>query len=176
MTNQPQIPVEEIDLLPHPLDAWRAALNALIAVAPGASVDIAWHLNDARERTLTCRDFSAATQGEAMLIDRLMLLGAGKLFGQKLDAAKQAPHRNALGCREACEISHRLLAHVVRHPVAHQPASDAPPASQPLAGSSPAYPDQQLAPSGQARNPAQDDEPAPHKPSASLQQEQEGQQ
>lgn len=85
MSNHPQIPVEEIDLLPHPLDVWRASLNALIAVAPGTAADIAWHLNDAREKTLVCRDFSAASQGEAMLIDRLMLLSAGKLFGHRVD-------------------------------------------------------------------------------------------
>lgn len=88
MSNQPQIPVEEIELLPHPLDAWRAALNALIAVAPGNSADIAYHLDDARTCTLFCRDFSAASQGEAILIDRLMLLGASKLMGNRLDAAK----------------------------------------------------------------------------------------
>jgi hypothetical protein len=85
MPNQPQCPIEEIELIPHPLEAWRAALNALIAVAPGSSADIAWHLNDARTNTLICRDFGAATQGEAKLIDRLMLLGAGKLVGQRLD-------------------------------------------------------------------------------------------
>lgn len=88
----PQLTVTEITLIPHPLDAWRAALNALIAVAPGTSVDIAWHLTDARERTLICRDFSAATQGEAKLIDRLMLISAGKLLGDKL-----TPARNHLG-------------------------------------------------------------------------------
>ena len=61
MHNHPQLPIEEITLIPHPLDAWRMALNALIAVAPGTSIDIAWHLKDAREKTLQCRSFSAAT-------------------------------------------------------------------------------------------------------------------
>lgn len=95
MSNHPQIPVEKIDLLPHPLDVWRASLNALIAVAPGTAADIAWHLNDAREKTLACRDFSAASQGEASLIDRLMLLSAGKLFGHRLDT--QQTSLNAFG-------------------------------------------------------------------------------
>lgn len=95
MPNHPQMPVEEIDLMPHPLDAWRAALNALIAVAPGVTADIAWHLKDAREKTLVCRDFSAASQGEAKLIDRLMLLGAGKLMSKRLNT--QAKTYNELG-------------------------------------------------------------------------------
>lgn len=93
MSNKPQCPVEEIDLIPHPLDAWRAALNALIAVAPGVTADIAWHLKDAREQTLVCRDFSAASQGEAKLIDRLMLLGAGKLVGNRLGAQAKKQRR-----------------------------------------------------------------------------------
>ena len=97
MSNQPQCPVEEIDLIPHPMDAWRAALNALIAVAPGDSADIAYHLDDARKCTLICRDFSAASQGEAKLIDRLMLLGAGKLVGNRLDTAKPNGEHNAFG-------------------------------------------------------------------------------
>jgi len=90
--SNPQIPIINIDLIPHPLDAWRAALNALIAVAPGSTVDIGWHLNDARERTLICRDFSAASQGEAQLIDRLMLISSGRLLGDNFK-----PARNHLG-------------------------------------------------------------------------------
>lgn len=81
MSDQPQIHVEEIELTPLHIDVWRTALNALIAVAPGSTYDVAWHLADAREKTLTCRDFSAATQGEAALIDRLMLLAASKRAG-----------------------------------------------------------------------------------------------
>lgn len=94
MNNTPQIPMEEIELIPHPLEAWRMALNALIAVAPGTAADIAWHLKDAREKTLVCRSFSATTQGEAKLIDRLMLIGAGKLVGQRLDQQREpgVPH------------------------------------------------------------------------------------
>lgn len=88
MSNKPQCPIEEIELLPHPLDAWRAALNALISVAPGVTADVAWHLKDASEKIMICRDFSAASQGEAKLIDRLMLLSAAKIFGGQLDTQK----------------------------------------------------------------------------------------
>lgn len=105
MSTQPQCPIEEIELIPHPLDAWRAALNALIAVAPGNSADIAYHLDDARKRTLICRDFTAATQGEAKLIDRLMLLGAGKLVGQQLEA-----HAPNVAQPQADSIRNRMMA------------------------------------------------------------------
>ncbi|MFI8609494.1 hypothetical protein ACIGFL_14405 [Pseudomonas sp. NPDC077649] len=47
MSNQPQVVTEEIELTPHPMDAWRAALDALIACAPGDETAIAWHLLDA---------------------------------------------------------------------------------------------------------------------------------
>lgn len=112
----PQLAVTEITLIPHPLDAWRAALNALIAVAPGTSVDIAWHLNDARERTLICRDFSAASQGEAKLIDRLMLISAGKLLGATL-----APARNHLGLN----VEARVIGDFAAHHSTVQPANPA---------------------------------------------------
>lgn len=102
MSNQPQLAVEKIDLLPHPLDVWRASLNALIAVAPGNSADIAYHLDDARKCTLICRDFSAASQGEAILIDRLMLLGASKLVGHRLDT-QEAP-RNTFGFTHRAQL------------------------------------------------------------------------
>jgi len=39
--------IEHITLQPHPLDAWRRALDALIACAPGDATAIAWHLVDA---------------------------------------------------------------------------------------------------------------------------------
>lgn len=45
MSNKP--PVEHIELTPRPMDAWRAALGALIAIAPGDATAIAWHLADA---------------------------------------------------------------------------------------------------------------------------------
>ncbi|MFG9032299.1 hypothetical protein ACEPXA_08995 [Pseudomonas paraeruginosa] len=35
-----QPPVEHIDLIPTPMDTWRAALDALIACAPGDTSDI----------------------------------------------------------------------------------------------------------------------------------------
>jgi len=113
MHNKPQIPTEEITLIPHPLDAWRMALNALIAVAPGTSADIAWHLKDAREKTLVCRDFSAATQGEARLIDRLMLLGAGKLVGQQLDQQRAAGSLHPAD--HIASASRRVHLHPTRH-------------------------------------------------------------
>lgn len=115
MFNNPQCPVEEIELIPHPLEAWRAALNALIAVAPGSSADIAWHLSDARTNTLICRDFGAATQGEAKLIDRLMLLGAGKLVGQRLDAGQH----NQQGV--LADLGFTRLARAIGEPPARQP-------------------------------------------------------
>lgn len=87
----PQIPVEEIVLAPHPLDAWRAALNALVSLAPGVSADVAWHLEDARRRLLVIRDFTAASETEALLIDRLLLLGAAKLMGKPVMPAVDVP-------------------------------------------------------------------------------------
>lgn len=73
--------VEHIDLIPHPLDAWRAALDALIACAPGDSCDIAWHLADAQAQVLLMLDRTSATPGVVALVDRLMMLGAGRLVG-----------------------------------------------------------------------------------------------
>lgn len=98
MSNQPQIPFEKIDLIPHRLDVWRAALDALIAMAPGSTDDVAYHLDSARTATLLCRDFSAASDGEGRLIDRLMLLSAGRLMGTSADRATPAlrtAHRTA---------------------------------------------------------------------------------
>lgn len=117
MSSQPQIPVEEIDLIPHPLDAWRVALNALIAVAPGNSADIAYHLNDARKCTLICRDFSAASQGEAKLIDRLMLLGAGKLVGNRLDSVSAKQNSSMVN-----DLGFSCFARTIGEPPAPQPA------------------------------------------------------
>lgn len=53
MTDKPQVALEEIELIPHPMDAWRAALDALIAGAPGDVVAIAWHLADANRQLMT---------------------------------------------------------------------------------------------------------------------------
>lgn len=46
MSNQPHV-TEEITLTAHPMDAWRTALDALIACAPGAEAAVQWHLIDA---------------------------------------------------------------------------------------------------------------------------------
>ncbi|MDR7024367.1 hypothetical protein [Pseudomonas peli] len=129
MSNQPQCPIEEIELIPHPLDAWRAALNALIAVAPGSSADVAYHLNDARKCTLICRDFSAASQGEAKLIDRLMLLGAGKLVGKRLDAASAKQNSSMVN-----DLGFSCFARTIGEPPAPQPAhhTASPSSVQPL--------------------------------------------
>lgn len=95
MSNQPQIPFEKIDLIPHQLDVWRAALDALIAVAPGNTADVAFHLADARTSMMLCRDFTAAGDGEGRLIDRLMLLCAGRLMSSRVTHAQQPAHRTA---------------------------------------------------------------------------------
>ncbi|MBN0016262.1 hypothetical protein JTL76_33720 [Pseudomonas aeruginosa] len=83
MTDQPQLMTEEIELIPHPMDAWRAALNALIACAPGDSAAIAVHLAEARQQALVFVDRTAATEGTRKLVDRLMLIGAGRLVSDR---------------------------------------------------------------------------------------------
>lgn len=86
-----QLRVEEIDLIPHPMDAWRAALNALIACAPGDEAAIAWHLADAQAKTQIRLDRSLATPGARQIVDRLMLLGAGQLIEEQQKSAICAP-------------------------------------------------------------------------------------
>ncbi|AXL83386.1 hypothetical protein PALA35_01465 [Pseudomonas aeruginosa] len=86
MTDQPQLMTEEIELIPHPMDAWRAALNALIACAPGDSAAIAVHLAEARQQALVFVDRTAATKGTRKLVDRLMLIGAGRIVGDRLQS------------------------------------------------------------------------------------------
>jgi hypothetical protein len=97
MTDKPQLMTEEIELIPHPMDAWRAALNALIACAPGDGPAIAAHLAEARQQALVFVDRTPASAGTAKLIDRLMLLGAGQLVGQQLKAKAWQDLRNELG-------------------------------------------------------------------------------
>ncbi|MEQ6331503.1 hypothetical protein VLF92_24680 [Pseudomonas chengduensis] len=86
MTDKPQLMTEEIELIPHPMDAWRAALNALIACAPGDSAAIAVHLAEARQQALVFVDRTTATEGTRKLVDRLMLVGAGRIVGDRLQA------------------------------------------------------------------------------------------
>lgn len=83
--------VEHIDLIPHPMDAWRAALNALIACAPGDGPAIAAHLAEAREHALVIVDRTLATPGTAKLVDRLMLIGAGRLVEDRLTSRDVRP-------------------------------------------------------------------------------------
>lgn len=85
------LPIEHIDLIPHPLDAWRAALDALIACAPGDSCDIAWHLADAQAQVLLMLDRTSATPGVVALVDRLMMLGAGRLVGTSARQRNETP-------------------------------------------------------------------------------------
>lgn len=86
MTDKPQLMTEEIELIPHPMDAWRAALNALIACAPGDESAIAWHLTDAQAKLNFCVDRTPATAGTRQIVDRLMLIGAGRLISNRLQA------------------------------------------------------------------------------------------
>lgn len=89
MSNQPQCPIEEIELIPHPMDAWRAALNALIACAPGDGAAIAAHLSEAGEQALVHVNRAGATPGVAKMVDRLMLIGAGRIVGERLQTQSQ---------------------------------------------------------------------------------------
>lgn len=84
MTDQPQIALEESELIPHPMDAWRAALDAVIACGPGDECAIAWHLADAQAKLSVCVDRTPATEGTRRLVDRLMLIGVGRIIGDRL--------------------------------------------------------------------------------------------
>lgn len=84
MTDKPQIALEEIELIPHPMDAWRAALDAVIACAPGDESAIGWHLADAQAKLTVCLDRTPATAGTRQIVDRLMLIGAGRIIGGRL--------------------------------------------------------------------------------------------
>lgn len=86
MTDKPQLTTEEIELIPHPMDAWRAALNALIAYAPGDGPAIAVHLAEARQQAMVFVDRTTATPGTRKLVDRLMLIGAGRIVGERIQA------------------------------------------------------------------------------------------
>ncbi|UFQ97023.1 hypothetical protein [Pseudomonas wenzhouensis] len=153
MTDKPQVALEEIELIPHPMDAWRASLDALIACAPGDGPAIAAHLAEARQQALMFVDRTPATAGTRKLVDYLMLIGAGRLVGQKLDS------RNALGFRPQAEvIGIDFAASHGRQPAAQlAPASSSAHAAQPAhqASSSPAS----SAPAAQGPRPAAPAEP-----------------
>ncbi|MCY1366554.1 hypothetical protein D9M69_534560 [compost metagenome] len=94
--SNPQITMEEIVLLPHPLDAWRGALEALIACAPGSEFDIAWHLADAAGKLQRAPEELSVGHTEARLINQLVLLSAGRQAGAQLE-----PVRNLYGFMRA---------------------------------------------------------------------------
>ncbi|HGT3447863.1 hypothetical protein JEZ84_32110, partial [Pseudomonas aeruginosa] len=123
-----QPPVEHIDLTPAPMDTWRAALDALIACAPGDTSDIIWHLADAHQSSLLLVDRTVASPGAERLIDRLMLISAGRLLNHRL------------GREEAQLISSRLLERAQRRIAARQPSLDATPATPHQVAHQPAYP------------------------------------
>ena len=105
MTDKPQLMSEEIELIPHPMDAWRAALNALIACAPGDSAAIAVHLGEARQQALVFVDRTAATEGTRKLVDRLMLIGAGRIVGDRLQAQSAPVTVTALNRRVTARLT-----------------------------------------------------------------------
>lgn len=157
-----QPPVEHIDLIPTPMDTWRAALDVLIACAPGDTSSIAWHLADAHQSSLLLVDRTVATPGTERLVDRLMLISAGRLLGNRL-------HRD-----DAHRISHRLLEPVRRHAATRQPSPDAVLAMARQAERQPGSPDHQQGLEGQARDQQQGGEQAQQTLSASTHQESAG--
>lgn len=154
-----QPPVEHIDLTPAPMDTWRAALDALIACAPGDTSDIAWHLSDAHQSSLLLVDRTVASPGAECLIDRLMLISAGRLLNHRMDR------------EEAHQISFRLLEHARRHTAAHQPDPDAASAMSRPTARQPASPDHRQDLAGQGRDQSPDGGPEQQTPSASTHQE-----
>ncbi len=62
--------IEHITLQPHPLDAWRRALDILIACAPGHPADVANHLRDA---AMGMGAKPAPSEQEARLVQRLLI-------------------------------------------------------------------------------------------------------
>lgn len=154
-----QPPVEHIDLTPAPMDTWRAALDALIACAPGDTSDISWHLADAHQSSLLLVDRTVASPGAERLIDRLMLISAGRLLNHRL------------GREEAQLISSRLLERAQRRIAARRPSLDATPATPHQVAHQPAYPSHQQGRPGPGRDQAPGDGPGQQTPSASTHQE-----
>lgn len=154
-----QSPVEHIDLIPTKMDTWRAALDALIACAPGDVAAISWHLADAHQSNQLVVDRTIATPGTTRLVDRLMLLSAGRLLGDRLSRD------------EAHQISTRLLEPARRLGAARQPAPDAVLARARQAEPQPAFPDHQQDHRGPGRDQQQGAAPGQQTPSASTHQE-----
>ncbi|HIE2492918.1 TPA: hypothetical protein ACXLB3_006882 [Pseudomonas aeruginosa] len=154
-----QPPVEHIDLTPAPMDTWRAALDALIACAPGDTSDITWHLADAHQSSLLLVDRTVASPGAERLIDRLMLISAGRLFNHRL------------GREKAQQISSRLFERAQRSIAARQPSLDATPATPHQVAYQRAYPGHQQGRPGPGRDQAPGDGPGQQTPSASTHQE-----
>lgn len=135
MSDQPQVALEEIELIPHPMDAWRTALNALIARAPGDQAAIAWHLADARQHALVHVDRTAAPYA-AKLVDRLMLIGAGGFVSQQLKAKAYQELRNEFGFKAEAEVIGVDFA----APHGRRPAAQPAPASSPERAAQPTHP------------------------------------
>lgn len=128
--SESQLALEEVVLTPHPLDAWRGALEALIACAPGSDFDVAWHLADVARNLHIAPLNLEVGHIEAKLINRLLLLSAGRQAGVKLEAA-----RNRLGLLQVAPVlgepderfrvgppASQELA-VLPHPLPRQPSS-----------------------------------------------------
>lgn len=78
MSDRPQLRVEEITLMPHPLDHWRLALEQLIAIAPGSAADVSLHLHEAA-KGLSPKP--AISVHSSRLLKQLLILAAAQLNG-----------------------------------------------------------------------------------------------
>lgn len=136
-----QLALEKVVLTPHPLDAWRGALEALIACAPGSVFDVAWHLADVNRKLHIAPLDLEVGRTEARLINHLMLLSAGRQVGVNLEAARNgfgllqvAPllgehgaHRRAdrPASQEHAAPAHSALGQSSSHHAAPRPAAEA---------------------------------------------------
>lgn len=75
---RPQLRLEEITLMPHPLDHWRLALDQLIAIAPGTPADVCLHLQDA---TRGQRSKPVISVHSSRALKQLLILAAAQLHG-----------------------------------------------------------------------------------------------
>ncbi|RUH36439.1 hypothetical protein IPC548_32620, partial [Pseudomonas aeruginosa] len=126
---------------------------------PGDTSDIAWHLADAHQSSLLLVDRTVASPGAERLIDRLMLISAGRLLNHRMSR------------EEAHQISFRLLEHARQHTAAHQPDPDAASAMSRPTARQPASPGHRQDLAGQGRDQLPDDVPGQQTPSASTHQE-----